>query len=76
MIRNILEIEWKKKSEDSLKDHWDNIKCINIRIIDVPGGEERERTWENIWRDNSWKIPWHGKGNNQQTPESTESQVG
>ena len=22
---------------------------------------ERERVWENIWRDNGWKIPLHGK---------------
>ena len=65
-----------KRNEDSLRNLWENIKTTNISIIGVPEGEERERTWENIWRDNSWKIPWHGKGNNQQTPESTESQVG
>ena len=33
-----------KRSEDSLRDHWDNIKCTNIHIIGVPAGEERERT--------------------------------
>ena len=22
---------------------------------------ERERTWASIWRDNSWKLPYHGK---------------
>ena len=32
-----------KRSEDSLRDHWDNIKCTNIHIIGVPAGEERER---------------------------------
>ena len=25
----------KKKKEDSLRDLWDNIKCINIHIIGV-----------------------------------------
>ena len=37
-----------KRNEDSLRDHWDNIKCNNICIIGVPEGEERERTQENI----------------------------
>jgi len=45
-----------KRNEDSLRDLWDNIKHTNTRIIGVPEGEERERTWENIWRDNSWKL--------------------
>ena len=30
-----------KRSEDSLRDHWDNIKCTNIHIIGVPAGEEK-----------------------------------
>ena len=32
-----------KRNEESLRDLWDNIKRINIRIIGVPEGE-RERT--------------------------------
>ena len=28
-----------KRTEDSLRDLWDNIKCINIHIIGVPEGE-------------------------------------
>ena len=31
------------KNEDSLRDIWDNIKHINIFIMEVPEGEERER---------------------------------
>ena len=31
-----------KRTEDSLRDLWDNIKCTNIRIIGVPEGEERK----------------------------------
>ena len=34
----------KKKNEDSLRDLWDNIKDTNIRIIQVPAGEERKDT--------------------------------
>ena len=31
-----------ERSEDSLRDLWD-IKCVNIHIIGVPEGEQRER---------------------------------
>ena len=34
---------------------------------------ERERTSENIWRDNSWKLPLHGKKTVNPSPGSTES---
>ena len=37
-----------KRNEDSFRDLWDNIKCNNICIIEVPEGEERERTRENV----------------------------
>ena len=37
---------------------------------------KREMTWENIWRDNSWKLPQHGKGNNQPCTGSRESPRG
>ena len=47
-----------KRIEDSLRDLWDNIKRTNIWIIGVPEEEEKkERDWENIWRDYSWKLP-------------------
>ena len=32
-----------KRNKDSLRDHWDNIKCNKIHIIGVPEGEEREK---------------------------------
>ena len=30
-----------QKSEESLTNLWDNLKCSNIQIIGVPGGEEQ-----------------------------------
>ena len=41
----------KKRNEDSLRDLWDNIKCINIRIIGDPEGEEREKGPEKIFEE-------------------------
>ena len=32
-----------KRTEDSLRDLWDNIKCINACITGVPEGDEREK---------------------------------
>ena len=36
-----------KRSEDSLRDLWDNIKCSNIQIIGVPE-EEKKKEYEKI----------------------------
>ena len=63
-----------KRTEDSLGDLWDNIKCNNIRIIGVPE-EEKKRVWENFWRDYSWKFPQHGKGDGQSSPRGTKSPI-
>ena len=47
-----------KANEESLREAWDNIKCTNIHIIEVPEGDERERKdRKNIERDNSQKLP-------------------
>ena len=37
-----------KRTEDSLRDLWDNIKCTNIRIIGVPEEEEKKKGTEKI----------------------------
>ena len=40
----------KKRNEDSLRDLWDNIKCTNIPITEVPEEEEeREKGPEKIF---------------------------
>ena len=35
-----------KRTEDSLRDLWDNSKCTNIQIIGVPEGEEEKKVCE------------------------------
>ena len=51
-----------KRNQDSLRDHWDNIKRNNICIIGVPKGEEREKGPEKIFEEIIVKnIPNMGK---------------
>ena len=63
-----------KRTEDSLRHLWDNIKCTNIqrgpRKI-----REKERVWENFWRDYSGKFPQHGKGNSQSRPRGAKNPI-
>ena len=40
-----------KRNEDSLRDLWDNIKHINIHIIGVQEGEEREKAPKKIFEE-------------------------
>ena len=62
-----------KRTEDSLRDLWDNIKPTNIWIIGVP--EKEKKGMRHFWRDYSWKFPQHGKGNSQSSPSGTESPI-
>ena len=40
-----------KRTEDSLRDLWDNIKCTNIRIRGVPKEEEKKKRYEKIFEE-------------------------
>ena len=40
-----------KRTEDSLRDLWDNIKCTNIQIIVVPEEEEKKKGYEKIFEE-------------------------
>ena len=40
-----------KRTENSLRDLWDHIKCTNIQIIGVPEEEEKKKGYENIFEE-------------------------
>ena len=41
-----------KRAEDSLRDLWDHIKCINIQVIGVPEEEEeKKKSYEKIFEE-------------------------
>ena len=40
-----------KRTEDSLRDLWDNIKHSNIRIIGVPEEEEKKKGYEKNFKE-------------------------
>ena len=40
-----------KRTEESLRDLWDNIKCINILIIGVPEEEEKKKGYKKIFEE-------------------------
>ena len=40
-----------KRTEDSLRDLWDNITCTTIRIIGVPEEEEKKKGFEKIFEE-------------------------
>ena len=40
-----------KRTENSLRDLWDNIKCTNIWIIGVPEEEEKMKGYQKIFEE-------------------------
>ena len=38
-----------QKSEERLRNFWDNLKCSNIQIIGVPEGEDQQQEIENLF---------------------------
>ena len=38
-----------KRTEDCLRDLWDNIKCTNIQIVGVTEEEEKKKGYEKIF---------------------------
>ena len=40
-----------KRTEDGLRDLWDNIKCTSIRIIGVPEEEEKKKEYEKFFEE-------------------------
>ena len=44
-------VKWKKRTDDSLRDFWDNIKCNNIWIIGFPEEEEKKKEYGRIFEE-------------------------
>ena len=40
-----------KRTEDSLRDLWNNIRCTNIQIIGVPEEEEKKKEYEKVFEE-------------------------
>ena len=40
-----------KRTEDSLRDLWNNIRCTNIRIIRVPEEEEEKKGYKKTFKE-------------------------
>ena len=40
-----------KKTEDSLRDLWGNIKCTNIQIIGPPEEEEKKKGYKKVFEE-------------------------
>ena len=40
-----------KRTEDRLRDLWENIRCTNIQIIGVPEEEEKKKGCEKILKE-------------------------
>ena len=40
-----------KRTDDSLRDLWDHIKCINIQLQGVPEEEEKKKGYQKIFKD-------------------------
>ena len=45
-----------KRTEDSLRDLRDNIKCTNIQIIGVPEEEEKKKGYEKLFEEITVEI--------------------
>ena len=65
-----------KRTENSLRELWDNIKCTNIQIIGVPEEEEKKEHEEVSEEIIAETLLQHGKGNSQSSPRGIESHTG
>ena len=63
-----------KRTENSLRDLWDNIKHTNIRIIGVPEEEEKKKGYEKNFEEIIVEIfSQRGQGNSQSSPRGAKS---
>ena len=63
------------RTEDSLRDIWDNIKCTNIQIIGVSEEKEKKKGYEKMFEEIMVEVLPNGKGNSQSSPRGTKSPI-
>ena len=44
-------VKRRKRTEDSLRDLWNNIKCTKSQIIGVPKEEEKREVYEKLFEE-------------------------
>ena len=64
-----------KRTEDSSQRPLGQYQMHQHLNYRGPRRREKERVWENFWRDYSWKFPQHGKGNSQSSPRGTKGPI-
>ena len=65
-----------KRTEESLRHLWENMKCTNIQIIGVPEEEEKKKGYEKIFEEIIIEnFPQHGKWNSQSSPRGTKNPI-
>ena len=65
-----------KRTEDNLRDLWDNIKHTNIQIIGVPEEEEKKKGCQKIFEEIIVEnFPNMEKANSQSSPRGTKSPI-
>ena len=64
-----------KRTEDSLRDLWDNIIHTNIQIIGIPEEEEKKKGYEKIFEEIIVETSPTWKRNSQSRARGTKSPV-
>ena len=64
-----------RRTEDSVRDLWDNIKCSNIQIIGVPGKEEKKKEYEKFFEEIIVENFPNMEKESQSSPRSTKSPI-
>ena len=54
---------------------WGHKELDTTELLHTHRRREKERVWENFWRDYSWKFPQHGKENSQSNLRGTKSPI-
>ena len=44
-------VKRRKRTEDTFREFWDNIKCTNIQIIGIPEEEEKKKGTQDIFEE-------------------------